>query len=259
MNLRVIGAALFPIALLAPGAALASGARHAVQTQHGWISGTTVSHSPGHWGRRTGFSPLHPAPIVPARAVVTSRVTSGIGTTVIYRLGARFYHVTYFPSGRYSYVINLSPVGTSLAPLNRVAPVRVAPVVSLRRAAIVPARAVIVSRFSNGTTTTVTYRLGIRYYHVTYFPNGHYTYIINLSPAAMVVPSTVNQAPAATTSSNTGRLSPVVEPAVPVSGISVMPRAGGGDGSGVPMLPALLGLGLTTLGVLLRRWYKVSG
>ena len=179
------------------------------------------------------YSPSHPAPIVPSGAVAVSQVFSGTATTVTYRFGVRDYRVTYFPNGSYSYVITRAPsVGT-------VTVSTFAPRVSIgyspaRPAPIVPLGAVVVSQVASGTATTVTYLLGLRYYHVTYFPNGSYSYVITRSPVAVTT-----AAPSVA----------VTAPTYP----RLLPGTGGGGGPSFPALPFLVGLGLTGLGILTRK------
>jgi len=67
--------------------------------------GTSVSR--GATVRSSGvlYSPARPAPVVPMGAATVSQSVSGTSTTVMYRLGATDYTVTYLPSGRYTYTM----------------------------------------------------------------------------------------------------------------------------------------------------------
>ncbi len=187
---------------------------------------------------RLFYSPTHPAPIIPFGAVIVSQVFSGTATTVTYRFGFRDYHVTYYPNGSYTYVITRSLFAApTVSPFAARTGLFYSPA---RPAPIVPFGAVVVSQVFSGTATTVTYRFGFRYYHVTYYPNGSYTYVITRSPFAVtaVAPPVVV----------TPRAPTYVAPR-PV----YLPPAGGGSAPGFPSLPFLVGLGLTGLGILLRK------
>jgi len=179
------------------------------------------------------YSPSHPAPIVPSGALVVSQVVSGTATTVTYRFGVRDYRVTYFPNGSYSYVITRAPSVGAVTVSTFAARVSIG-YSPARPAPIVPLGAVVVSQVASGTATAVTYGLGLRYYHVTYFPNGSYSYVITRSPIAV---TTAAPSVAATT------------PTYP----SLLPRTGGGGVPSFPALPFLFGLGLTGLGILTRK------
>jgi hypothetical protein len=72
---------------------------------------TTTGTTTGTTSSTTGivYSPAHPAPVVPAGAVVIAERTTTIGTEVEYQSGALYYHVRYFPSGRYLYRVTGFP------------------------------------------------------------------------------------------------------------------------------------------------------
>jgi hypothetical protein len=71
----------------------------------------TMSTTTGTTSSTTGivYSPAHPPPVVPAGAVVIAERTTTVGTEVEYHSGALYYHVRYFPSGRYLYRVTGFP------------------------------------------------------------------------------------------------------------------------------------------------------
>jgi hypothetical protein len=88
------------------------------------------------------------------------------------------------------------------------------------------------------------------YYHVTYSPNGSYTYVANSSPSVLGAYS-----PSPSGAANTG--APSVQGAYGTTtyspGISSMPRTGGGQAPGLPILPVLAGLAMIGLGAFTRK------
>lgn len=109
-----------------------------------------------------------------------------------------------------------------------------------RVAPVVPSGASNAGTTYNGSTPTVTYRVGSSYYHVTYFPSGRYSYSVNGSPNTFSVSGTF---------AGGGGISTI-------GGTSVLPRTGGGNAPSFPSLPAVIGLALATAGVLARRFKR---
>jgi hypothetical protein len=74
----------------------------------------TMSTTTGTTSTTTGivYSPAHPAPVVPAGAVVIAERATIYGTEVEYQSGALYYHVRYYPSGRYLYRVTGFPTYT---------------------------------------------------------------------------------------------------------------------------------------------------
>jgi hypothetical protein len=138
----------------------------------------------------------------------------------------------------------------------------------------VPSGATVAS--ANGSS--MVYRSGSNYYHVTYAPNGSYTYVVTSSPSVPAAqgtyrsPSTTStpaSSPTVLGSYNNG--SPAMGSSPTVGGtygagtpsnsrstggsMSVLPTTGGGSPStpSFPFVPALAGLALTILGIISRR------
>lgn len=110
-----------------------------------------------------------------------------------------------------------------------------------------PGGATVAGTTQTSAGTTVTYQTpGGTYYHVTYSPNGSYTYVANSTPSVLGAysPAPSSSAPSVLGASSTPSYS---------TGISSMPRTGGGQAPGLPILPILAGLSMIGLGVLSRR------
>lgn len=119
------------------------------------------------------------------------------------------------------------------------------------RAPVVPAGAIETGRTSLGTSTMVTYSMGGRLYHVTYGPNGTYTYTVTGAP--MAISSNLGGTTGATTYARTGVSTTTTYGATAAGGATMLPRTGGGSGPGTPVLPVLLGFALIGLAAVVRR------
>jgi hypothetical protein len=211
----VLGATV-ALTLTIGSAAYASGS---VSRSNAQTRPTPTGGLPGPYARRTPGARTTPrvATAMPGRTAVagatsTTRTGVGVGTGTTGTTGVG--------------------VTTGVRSSTGAIPVQVAPVV--------PGSATNVGTTFNGSTPTVTYRVGSSYYHVTYLPSGRYSYSVNGSPNTFSVSGTF---------AGGGGISTT-------GGTSVLPRTGGGNAPSFPSLPAVIGLTLATVGVLARRFKR---
>jgi hypothetical protein len=94
------------------------------------------------------------------------------------------------------------------------------------------------------------------YYHVTYAPNGSYTYVANSSSTPNVLGAYNNGSAPSSSAGTAPTYNTGVQGTYGTGGLGVnaMPATGGGQAPGLPVLPILAGLAMIGLGAFTRKF-----